>query len=142
MKGESREEGGASGMNLIKIREILEASVLCGSESIDQEIQCGGGADLMSDVLALMEPNSILLSGLTTLQVVYTAEMSGIMAICFVRGKRPSPEIVELARARGIVLLATHLPLFESCGRLYQAGLRGSSEVPPGTARPGKLRRP
>lgn len=129
-------------MNLIKIREILEASVLCGSESIDQEIQCGGGADLMSDVLALMEPNSILLSGLTTLQVVYTAEMSGIMAICFVRGKRPSPEIVELARSRGIVLLATRLPLFESCGRLYRAGLPGTSEVPPGTARPGRRREP
>jgi hypothetical protein len=129
-------------MNLIKIRQLLEASVLCGAESIDQEIQCGGGADLMSDVLALMEPNSILLSGLTTLQVVYTAEMSGVMAICFVRGKRPPPEAIELARARGIVLMATRLPMFESCGRLYKAGLKGSSEVPPGTARPGKRRHP
>ena len=35
---------------------------------------------------------------------------------------------IKLAQDRGIVLLLTELPLFESCGKLYREGLVGCSE--------------
>jgi hypothetical protein len=46
-----------------------------------------------------------------------------------VRGKRPPAETVELAKKKGIPLLCTFLPMYESCGRLYGHDLPGCSQV-------------
>ena len=85
----------------------------------------GCGADLMSDVLAFTHEGTLLMTGLTNPQVVRTAEMAGITAIVFVRGKVPPPETVTLAEGKGIPLLASKHTMFETCGRLYSAGLPG-----------------
>jgi predicted transcriptional regulator len=82
----------------------------------------------MSDVLAFAKPGSLLLTGLTNPQVVRTAEMADLRAICFVRGKKPEKETIEMAESKDIPLLVTPLPMFESCGRLYREGLPGCSE--------------
>ena len=83
----------------------------------------GCGADLMSDVLAFTHEGTLLMTGLTNLQVVRTAEMAGITAILFVRAKLPSSEIIALAEEKRIPLLASKYTMFETCGRLYEAGL-------------------
>jgi predicted transcriptional regulator len=116
-------------MTLEEIKEILSADVICGSENLKMEIKMGCGSDLMSDVLAFIKSGSLLLTGLTHPQVIYTAEISDIKAICLVRGKRPSEEMLNLAKTKNIPLLVTNLPMFESCGRLYKNGLVGCSEV-------------
>jgi hypothetical protein len=83
----------------------------------------------MSDVLAFIgHDNALLLTGLTTPQVIYVADAVNVKAICFVRGKRPTDEMIELARERKIALLAVDIPLYEACGRLYAKGLVGCSE--------------
>ena len=112
-------------MDLREIQTILEAEVVSadGLDGIQVELACG--ADLMSDVLAHIKEGALLLTGLANPQAVRTAEMANIRAICFVRGKRPFPETVALAEASGLPLLATELPMFESCGRLYGRGLSG-----------------
>jgi hypothetical protein len=116
-------------MNLRRIQKILCAEIVAGNnlESIEVEMACG--ADLMSDVLAHIKTGSLLLTGLTNPQVVRTAEMANVEAVCFVRGKRPLPETVALARGARLPLLMTELPMFESCGRLYVEGLPGCSEM-------------
>ena len=86
------------------------------------------GADLMSDVLAFTKSDSLLLTGLTNPQVIRTAEIAEIKAVCFVRGKRPQAETVALAQEKGIPLLCASLPMYESCGRLYGSGLPGCSD--------------
>lgn len=88
------------------------------------EITCASAADLMSDVLALVEPGSVLLTGLCNPQVVRTAEMSDILAIIFVRNKQPPEETITLAKEKGIPLIATPYSMFEASGRLYGAGLK------------------
>lgn len=90
---------------------------------MDVSMACG--ADLMSDVLAFTHAGTLLLTGLTNPQVVRTAEMAGISAIVFVRGKTPPPETISLAEGMGIPLIATRYTLYEACGRLYQAGIPG-----------------
>ncbi len=90
-------------MTLEKIKNILDAQVLVGSDALQTEIETGCGCDLMSDVLAFSKANSILLTGITNPQVVRTAELSDIKAICFVRGKKPSEETVKLAKQLGKV---------------------------------------
>jgi len=81
------------------------------------------GADLMSDVLAFTHSGTLLLTGLTNPQVVRTCEMAGIKAIVFVRGKYPPPETIALAESKGIPLLSSRYTMYETCGRLYMAGL-------------------
>jgi len=77
----------------------------------------------MSDVLAFTHAGTLLLTGLTNSQVVRTAEMAGILAIVFVRGKLPPPDTVALAEEKGIPLLASKYTMYETCGRLYGCGL-------------------
>jgi predicted transcriptional regulator len=116
-------------MILKEIKEILEAEVLVGEESLDIDITMACGADLLSDVLAFTKSESLLLTGLTHPQVIRTAEIAEIKAICFVRGKRPPDETVDLAKKRGLPLLCTSLLMYESCGRLYNRELPGCSQV-------------
>jgi len=115
-------------MKLSDIERILEAKVIAGTGLLEKEIKMACGSDLMSDVLSFVKSESLLLTGLTNSQVVRTAEMADLGAICFVRGKKPDQEVIRMAESKNIPLLTTPLPMFESCGRLYQAGLSGCSE--------------
>lgn len=115
-------------MTLREIRDILEADVLCGGDQLDTQVLSACGSDFMSDVLAYVKNQAMLLTGLVNPQVVRTADMMDMKCIVFVRGKRPDEAILELARDRDIVVMATALPMYPACGKLYQAGLRGESE--------------
>ena len=110
-------------MKLGEVLEIIEGKVITDDADLDLNIEMGCGADLMSDVLAFTHAGTLLMSGLTNPQVVRTAEMAGIRAIVFVRGKIPPAETIALAEEKGIPLLASKFTMFETCGRLYQAGL-------------------
>ncbi len=114
-------------MKVSEIKEILEAEVICGENSLDRDVYTACGSDMMSDVLAYVKEQAVLLSGLMNPQVVRTAEMMDMQCIVFVRGKKPDDSIVELARDRDIVLLSTKYPMFASCGMLYEKGLRGGA---------------
>ncbi|NQT83310.1 hypothetical protein HQ563_09820 [bacterium] len=116
-------------MKLEEVRRILDGEVVSGSKSLDIEVAMACGADLMSDVLAFIKQDALLITGLTNPQVVRTAEMVDVKAICFVRGKRPGQETITMAQKKSIPLLLTHLPMFEACGRLYKNGLPGCSEA-------------
>jgi len=122
-------------MDLKTVLKVLEGKVIslppglspaADLDLYELEFSYGGAADLMSDVLAFARPDSLLLTGLTHPQVVRTAEMAGILAIVFVRGKHPPPETAALAAEVGIPLLGTRYKMYEACGRLYAAGLPGT----------------
>ncbi len=115
-------------MTLDDIKRVLEAEVLAGADLLDEEVKMACGSDLMSDVLSFVKSESLLLTGLTNPQVVRTAEMADLAAICFVRGKKPEQETIKMAQSKSIPLLTTPLPMFESCGRLWRQGLPGCSE--------------
>lgn len=115
-------------MKLSEIAEILKAEVLYGEELDRIEIEHACGSDLMSDVLCQSIRGSVLLTGLTNPQVVRTAEMSENSAICFVRGKKPPPETVDLARKNQIPLLLSTFSMYLACGKLYTAGLLGCDD--------------
>jgi predicted transcriptional regulator len=110
-------------MTLEEVLRIIEGRVLSRDVDLGSTVAMACGADLMSDVLAFTHAGTLLLTGLTNPQVVRTAEMAGIKAIVFVRGKHPPRETLALAEEKGIPLLATRYTLYEACGRLYSAGL-------------------
>lgn len=110
-------------MTLKEVRDILKAEVVWVNDYLAMEIKMACGSDLMSDVLAFVKPGSLLFTGITNPQVVRTAEMAGIIAICFVRGKKPREETIKLAREKKIPLLRTEFTMFKACGLLYKEGV-------------------
>lgn len=112
-------------MTIAKIAELLDAQVHCGQESLGRDVRSGCGCDMMSDVLAYVKDQAVLVTGLNNPQVVRTADMMDMICIVFVRGKKPDGAILQLAVDRGIAVLATKLPMFAACGLLYEKGLRG-----------------
>lgn len=114
-------------MTISDVRDILEAAVISGQELLDAEVHNACGSDMMSDVLAFVKDQSVLLTGLVNPQAVRTADMMDMVCIVFVRGKEPGPEIIKLADDRGIVLMKTPHRMFTACGLLYEAGLRGGN---------------
>jgi len=112
-------------MKLSEIVKALDAKILTGAEHLDKEINICGASDLMSDILAGLSEGSILLTGLTTIQVIRTVMIAGVGTVIFVRGKMPPQEAVDLARAHELPLISSPYSMFVSCGRLYALNLTG-----------------
>ena len=110
-------------MKISKIKELLQATVWCGEDQLDREIYSAFGSDMMSDVLAYVKEQAVLLTGLVNAQVIRTAEMMDMFCIVFVRSKQPTPDMIELAKESGITVLSTEKRMFETCGILYCNGL-------------------
>ena len=108
---------------------LIQGKLLNPDANLNREIKGGCGADLMSDVLASIQPEAVLLTGLCNPQVVRTAQMADVAAIILVRGKVPPPETIDLAKSEKIALISSPYGMLELCGRLYQAGLH-SLEMP------------
>ncbi len=113
-------------MKIGTIRDLLDARVIVGEERLGDHVYSACGSDMMSDVLAYVKDQAVLLTGLVNAQVVRTAEMMDMHCIVFVRSKEPTEEIIRLAEESGMVLLATPKRMYEACGILYSNGLVGN----------------
>ncbi len=116
-------------MKLSRVVQLLEAGVLCGRNLEAVEVQSACGSDLMSDVLCYGKSRGLLITGLTNPQAVRTAEMAELAAVCFVYGKQPPKETVELAVKSQIPLIFTKDSLYAACGKLHAAGLSGCEDT-------------
>ena len=115
-------------MKVHDIVDILAAEIVHEAD-MDAEILSACGSDMMSDVLAFVKDQSVLLTGLVNPQVVRTADMMDMHCIVFIRGKSPDQTIIDLAEERGITLLKSKYRMFTACGKLYDAGLRGGCNI-------------
>lgn len=110
-------------MKISEIRDLLGAEVLCGEDSLDQEVYSACCSDMMSDVLAFVKDQGVLLTGLVNSQVIRTANMMDIYCVVFVRNKVPTEDMIALARECGIVVMRSHHRAYDGCGLLYSKGL-------------------
>jgi len=111
-------------MTLSDIVQLLEAEVLDDEVDLEREVPCAFASDLISDILMCTKEPTLLLTGLTNNQVIRLSDMIDLIAIVFVRGKRPLADVIEMAQERKLPILATKMTLFRSSGILYNAGLR------------------
>ena len=116
-------------MKIKDIQHLLGAKLLCENENLEREVTSAFGCDLMSDVLAYVKDQSVLLTGLVNPQVIRTAIMLDMVCVVFVRSKTPTDEILALAEESGIVVMSTTKTLYESCGIIYSNGLSGKEKV-------------
>ncbi|QSX07973.1 hypothetical protein J0B03_09180 [Alkalibacter rhizosphaerae] len=110
-------------MKLLEIKEFIDAKVLCGEEHLKREVAYACACDLMSEVLRLADKDMVLITGLTNIHVLKTAEMANIRTLIFVWGKLPDDTLVQEAKELDMVVLSTELPMYECCGILYKKGL-------------------
>lgn len=115
-------------MKIGQIKELLNAEVLCGEELLNNDVYSACCSDMMSDVLAYVKDQGVLLTGLVNSQVIRTASMMDMVCIVFVRSKSPGAEMISLARECGIAVMKSTLRAYEACGILYSAGLVPSPE--------------
>lgn len=105
-------------MRLLDIYQRLEAEEITPAGNCDVEIQNVCASDLLSDILATQKSDFVILTGLTTVQVIRTAEISGAIAVVLVRNKPAPPDMVKMAREVGLPLARCRYPMFEACARL------------------------
>ena len=113
-------------MKICTIQELLDAQVLVGEENLGRHVYSACGSDMMSDVLAYVKDQAVLMTGLVNAQVIRTAEMMDMVCIVFVRSKQPTEEMLRLAEESGIVVMSTEKRMYEACGILYSNGLVGN----------------
>lgn len=115
-------------MDLQEIKKLLECEILVNNNSLNIEVENICASELMSNVLTCTGNNKLLVTTLNNLQVIRTAEMSDIPAVIFAQNKKPSREIIKLAKDKGIAVLLTGYSVFTVCGILYKAGLKSGQD--------------
>jgi predicted transcriptional regulator len=114
-------------MNIQEVADILEADIRCRKELANREIVSACGSDMMSDVMAFFHGQGILLTGLINVQTIRTVSLMDISAVCLVRGKHATQEMIDLADEFEVVIMETKYPMFTACGKLYERGLQGNN---------------
>ncbi len=108
-------------LTLSSIVNLLEAKPLINNYNPNVVPESFFAADLMSDILAFVDSNALILTGLVNIQSIRTAQISDAVAVIYVRGKIPEPETVELAKKINMPIFVTKNSMFECCGRIYLA---------------------
>jgi predicted transcriptional regulator len=114
-------------MKLSEIREILQCEVLAGEEDLQVEIYQVVASDGMSEILAFAKSKELMITGLTNIQSIRTADIAEVSAVLYCRGKRPDKKVIEFAKQKRIPVLITQMVMFDICGILYNKGLKGVS---------------
>ncbi len=115
-------------MKIKDIRELLDAELLSGEEYLENDVCSACCSDMMSDVLAYVKDQGVLITGLVNPQVIRTANMMDMLCVVFVRSKTPTDEMIDLAKECGIVVMRSGKRAFDACGMLYSAGLARKTE--------------
>jgi len=110
-------------VKLTEIIDLTNATVVAGNTEIDHNLQKAFSSDLMSDVLTLDTEHILLITGLSNVQLIRTAEMADIEVVLLARNKRATQDMIDLANETGLVLLETPYSIYRSSGILYENGL-------------------
>ena len=111
-------------MIIAELVNAINGRVVCGERMLQNEVEFAFASDLMSDVLTIHSDGMMLLTGLANVQAVRTAEMSDVSCIVFVRNKKATPEMIELARENDTILIECPYSMFKTSGILFQQGLK------------------
>ncbi|MFZ2054455.1 MAG: DRTGG domain-containing protein [Candidatus Aminicenantales bacterium] len=114
-------------MTLAEIRDILECEVLTDDDDLSVEVHQVVASDGMSEILAFAKSSELMITGLTNIQSIRTADIAGVSAVIYCRGKRPDKKVVEFAKQKRIPVMVTMMVMFDICGILYNKGLKGVS---------------
>ena len=114
-------------MTLQEIQALLQCEVLTQGDDLQLDVSQVVASDGMSEILAFAKSKELMITGLTNIQSIRTADIAGVSAVIYCRGKLPDKKVIEFARQKHIPVLATRMGMFDICGVLYSKGLKGVS---------------
>lgn len=115
-------------MKLKEIVEAIQGEVIWGTQYLEREVDNAFACDLISDILMCIKEQTLLLTGLTNPQIIRLSDMIDLFGIVFVRGKKPSNSLIEMAKERELPIITTNFTMYQTSGILFTKGLR-SSEI-------------
>ncbi len=109
----------------MKLSDILAAEehIEALNQTPDVEITGVYISDMVSDIMSGAKPGNILLTLQTHSSVVAAANLADSPAIVFVRGRRPAPDLVQMATRASIGILATELDSWTFATKIFAAGI-------------------
>jgi predicted transcriptional regulator len=111
-------------MTISEIKTLLKAEILCGEDKTSQTIEQAFASDLMSDVLTLKSDEIMLITGLCNIQTIRTMEMADLNTVIFVRGKKATEDMIDIAKENDMIVLQTEYSMFRTSGVLWEAGIK------------------
>jgi predicted transcriptional regulator len=114
-------------MTLGEVKNLLGCEVLTGEEDLAIDVENVVASDGMSEILAFARSGELMVTGLINIQSIRTADIAGVSAVVYCRGRRPDPSVIDFAKKKNIPVLVTKMVMFDICGILYNAGLKGVS---------------
>jgi hypothetical protein len=92
-------------------------------------VEHGYASDLLSDVIGNAGEGDLWVTMQIHVNIVAVAALKDVAAIVIVSSHQPAAETIEIAKQKGVCLLGTGMTAFETCGRLYAAGIRERRET-------------
>lgn len=114
-------------MTLHEIKDLLQCELLTGGDNLQVDVTQVVASDGMSEILAFAKSKELMITGLTNIHSIRTADIAGVSAVIYCRGKLPEKTVIEFARQKRIPVLVTKMGMFDICGVLYDKGLKGVS---------------
>jgi len=114
-------------VTLREIQDLLQCEVLTGGDNLQIDVTQVVASDGMSEILAFAKSKELMITGLTNIQSIRTADIAGVSAVIYCRGKLPEKKVIEFATQKRIPVLVTKMGMFDICGVLYDKGLKGVS---------------
>ncbi len=103
-------------MNLKQVIETLAAAPLVEPDGWQElEIENVFASDLISDILVSEGDDQLLLTSLTSPQVVRTAALIGATAIVLVHRRQTPPELEAAARDQSMPLFRSTMTKYDAC---------------------------
>lgn len=106
-------------MKLAQIVAELGLETLAAGD-LTREVKGGYCSDLLSDVLAHVQPGDLWITHQRHLNVVAVAKLREVAGVVFARGNRPGQEVVSRAATEGVNLFLYEGSAFEIAGRLHR----------------------
>ena len=113
-------------MNLEELADRIGAVLREPGEEPAKQIHRVCAANRMSDLLNGAAPGTVLITGLTSPQLLRMADIMEVPAVCLVKGARPPRARIEAAVRRGTAVLLSPRGLRETRDRIAAALAAGA----------------
>lgn len=109
----------------MRISEIVEKTGLEALNAWDDDEVTGVYiSDMVSDIITGARAGNILVTLQTHKNLIAAANLVDVAMVVFVREKRPTDDVVELADRAGIPLFASRDDTWSFAVKLYELGVR------------------
>lgn len=107
-------------MKISDLVENIQLTVFTGKIGMNNEITGGYVSDLLSDVMGNASEGNVWITIQNHLNVVAIASLKDMAAIVFVKGVKPSNEVLNKAKEENIPILGSTEKTFELSGEIYK----------------------